>query len=451
MVEAFEYLVIGGGSGGIASANRAAMRGARVALIEESDLGGTCVNLGCVPKKVMWYASELAGQMEMYAEEYGFDLQNPTFHFKTLVKNRETYITRLNGLYEDGLDKNSVTLIRGRAVFTDEKTVEVNGKLYTADHILIAVGGRPRVLDVPGAELGIVSDDFFALEELPKRAAVIGGGYIGVELSGILHRFGVDVHQFVRKPTPLYDFDSVIVNGYMEITKLEGHPISVNKRVCALKKQPDGSIRIEFEDGSIHETDMVLWATGRRPNVESLGLDKTHVETLPGGYIRVNDYQDTTAKGIYAVGDVTGKIELTPVAIASGRRLSERLFNNQPNARLDYTLVPSVIFTHPPIGTVGATEIEAIEEHGREAIKIYTSTFTSMHSSITKHRQKSYMKLVCLGEEERIIGLHGIGMGMDEMLQGFAVALKMGATKADFDNTVAIHPTASEEFVTMKW
>ena len=450
MTEKFDYLVIGGGSGGIASANRAAMRGASVALIEEGDLGGTCVNLGCVPKKVMWYASELAGQLDLYAEEYGFGIHNSSFHFKTLVKNRETYITRLNGLYKDGLDKNDVTLIRGRAVFSDEKTVEVNGKSYTADHVLIAVGGRPRVIDVPGAELGIVSDDFFALEELPKRAAVIGGGYIGVELSGILHRFGVDTHQFIRKPTPLYDFDSTIVEGYMKITEQEGHTLGVNKTVSELKKQKDGSILIVFKDGATHETDMVLWATGRRPNIESLGLEHTKVEILPGGYIRVDDFQNTNVEGIHAVGDVTGKIELTPVAIAAGRRLSERLFNGQTNARLDYSMVPSVIFTHPPIGTVGMTEAEAIDQHGEKSIKIYTSTFTSMQTSITKHTQKSYMKLVCFGEDERIIGLHGIGMGMDEMLQGFAVAMKMGATKADFDNTVAIHPTASEEFVTMR-
>lgn len=450
MEKHWDYLVIGGGSGGIASANRAAMRGAKVALIEESELGGTCVNLGCVPKKVMWYASELSGQIDMYAKEYGLDVGKKDFHFKRLVENREAYIDTLHAAYQRGLDLNEVELIRGKAFFKDDRTVEVNGEAHTADHILIATGGRPRVIDVPGSEHGIVSDDFFGLTELPKRAAVIGGGYIGVELSGILHRFGVNTHQFVRKPAPLYNFDSTIIEGYMAITEQEGHTIEVNKSVKELKKQQDGTLLIMFEDGTTHETDLVLWATGRKPNTENVGLENTSVEINPGGYIKVDAFQNTTVKGVYAVGDVTGKVELTPVAIAAGRRLSERLFNHQSTAHLNYEMIPSVIFTHPPIGTVGMSEAQAVEEYGEDSIKIYTSSFTSMHSSITSHKQKSYMKLVCLGRDERVIGLHGIGSGMDEMTQGFAVAMKMGATKADFDNTVAIHPTASEEFVTMR-
>lgn len=450
MVKHFEYLVIGGGSGGIGSANRAAMRGAKVALIEENALGGTCVNLGCVPKKVMWYAADLVSNMNHYGHDYGIDFNQPKLDFKRLVDNREEYISFLHGAYKRGLDSNEVELIQGRAVFVDEKTVEVNGQLYTGDHILIATGGQPRVLDVPGSEHGIVSDGFFELDELPKRVAVVGGGYIGVELSGILHGFGVETHQFVRKPTPLYNFDNTIVEGYMALMEDEGHQIHGNKQVTELKKLEDGTRVLVFEDGSEHETDVVLWATGRRPNTKGLGLEKTGVEILPGGYVRVDAMQNTNVPGIYAVGDVTGKIELTPVAIAAGRRLSERLFNNQPTSHLKYDMVPSVIFTHPPIGTVGLTEDEAREEFGADQIKVYKSSFTSMHSSITKNRQKSYFSLVCLGKDEKVIGLHGIGQGMDELLQGFAVAMKMGATKADFDDTVAIHPTAAEEFVTMR-
>lgn len=450
MTNHFDYLVIGGGSGGIASANRAAIRGASVALVEESDLGGTCVNLGCVPKKVMWYAAEMAEQMDRFAPDYGFDVKDPSLNFKKLVRERDAYIDRLHGLYQNGLDSNGVQLIRGKAVFTGKNSVEVNGDLYTADHILIATGGRPHVIDVPGAEYGMVSDDFFAMKELPEKIAIVGGGYIGVELSGILHSFGVEVHQFVRKPAPLYNFDSVIVDGYMALNKEAGHQIHTGKSVTSLKKEKNGTLTLEFEDGTAHETDQVIWATGRRPNVEKLGLEKAGVEINPGGYIRVDPFQNSNVNGIYAVGDVTGKVELTPVAIAAGRRLSERLFNHQPTNHLDYDLIPTVIFTHPPIGTVGMTEEEAKEKYGQEQLKIYQSSFTSMHSAITFHRQKSYFKLICLGAEERVIGLHGIGMGMDEMLQGFAVAMKMGATKADFDNTVAIHPTAAEEFVTMR-
>ena len=450
MTKHFDYLVIGGGSGGIASANRAAIHGAKVALIEEGNLGGTCVNLGCVPKKVMWYVAELAGQMDLYAPDYGIEVKNPSLNFKKLVENRDAYIERLHGAYQSGLDSNQVELIRGRAVFTDKKTVEVNGEVYSADHILIATGGHPHVINVPGAEYGMVSDDFFALKELPKRMTVVGGGYIGVELSGILHRFGVEVHQIVRKPTPLYNFDSTIVEGFMELNEQEGYNIHTNKTVTSLKKNANGSLTVEFQDGTTHETDELIWATGRRPNVKGLGLEKAGIITNPGGYIRVDAFQNTSTSGVYAVGDVTGKVELTPVAIAAGRRLSERLFNRQTTSHLEYRLIPTVIFTHPPIGTVGMTEEEAKDEYGADQIKIYRSSFTSMHSAITKNRQKSYFKLVCLGAEERVIGLHGIGMGMDELLQGFAVAMKMGATKADFDNTVAIHPTAAEEFVTMR-
>lgn len=453
MIEAkqFDYLVIGGGSGGIASANRAGMHGAKVGLIEAGPLGGTCVNVGCVPKKVMWHVAKLMEEIDLYAEDYGIEwTENPQLDFARMVENRKAYISFLHGAYKKGLDSNGVEVIPGLASFVDERTVEVEGAYYTAEHILIATGGRPKRLDIPGGEYGIVSDEVFELTALPERIAVVGGGYIGVEMSGIFHAFGADTHQFIRKPKPLYTFDSIIQDGYMEIIESEGHPIHTEKTVQKVEKLEDGSYMMYFEDGTTHETDIILWATGRTANVEKLKLDHAGVECYPDGHIKVDKYQNTTGRRIYAVGDVTGRAELTPVAIAAGRRLSERLFNGKEGLYLVYENIPTVIFSHPPIGTVGMSEEYAVDEYGQKNVTVYQNTFTSMHSSITNSRQKSYMKLVCAGDDEKIVGLHGIGQGMDEMLQGFAVAIKMGATKADFDDTVAIHPTAAEEFVTMR-
>ncbi|MFL2101395.1 glutathione-disulfide reductase [Desemzia sp. FAM 23989] len=450
MTKHYDYIAIGGGSGGIASINRAGMHGAKVALVEANELGGTCVNVGCVPKKVMWHGAQLMDEMNLYAEDYGISISDKKFDFAKLVLNREKYIDRLHTVYESGLNSNHVDLIRGFATFVDNHTIEVNGEQYTADHILIATGGRPSKPNIPGAELGIDSDGFFALNELPERIAIVGAGYIAVELAGVTHGFGVDTHLFVRKHAPLRTFDSIISEGLVETMEREGatlHTFAVPKKV---EKEADGSLTIHFEDGATHNTDTIIWAIGREANTENLNLEATDVELTPAGHVKVDEYQNTTVEGIYSIGDVTGRIELTPVAIAAGRRLSERLFNGKTTEKLDYTNIPSVIFSHPPIGTIGYTEQEAIDLHGSEDIKVYQAKFTSMHSSITKNRQKTYMKLVCQGPEEKVIGLHGLGNGMDEMLQGFAVAIKMGATKADFDNTVAIHPTGAEEFVTMR-
>ncbi len=446
----YDYIAIGGGSGGIASINRAGMHGAKGALIEANKIGGTCVNVGCVPKKIMWHGAQMLDDMRLYAEGYGIDIASKQLNFKKLVDNRETFIERLHGSYQKGLDSNHVDLIRGHATFVDNHTVEVDGEQYTADHILIATGGRPKWPGIPGEEYGMDSNGFFALEALPERVAVVGAGYIAVELAGVLQGLGAETHLFVRHQAPLRNFDVMLYEGLVETMKREGpelHTYSVPKEV---KKNADGSLTLFFENGTSHTTDAIIWAIGRVPNTENLNLEATDVEINPGGFITVDEYQNTTAKNIYAIGDVTGHIELTPVAIAAGRRLSERLFNNKPNERLDYDNIPSVIFSHPPIGTVGMTEKLAEETYGRENIKVYKSVFTSMHSSITPNRQKSYMKLVCFGPEEKIVGLHGLGHGVDEMIQGFAVAIKMGATKADFDDTVAIHPTGAEEFVTMR-
>lgn len=447
----YDYIAIGGGSGGIASINRAAMYGKKCAIIEANHLGGTCVNLGCVPKKVMWYGAQVAEAMHKYAPDYGFDIEVKGFDFKKLVETRQKYIGNIHRSYENNLAKNNVEVINGFAKFVDAKTVEVNGEHITADHILIATGGRPVFPDIKGAEYGIDSDGFFALEHLPERVAVVGAGYVAVEIAGVLRSLGSEVDLYVRQHAPLRSFDHSIVNVLLEEMDKEGIKLHTHSTLKEVVKNEDGSLTIELEDGQSQTVDCLIWAVGREPATDVINLEVTGVETNSIGKVKVDKFQNTNVEGIYAVGDIIeNSIDLTPVAVAAGRRLSERLFNNKPNEHLDYNLVPTVIFTHPPIGTVGLSEMQAIEQYGEEDVKCYTSTFTPMYSAVTQHRQKCTMKLVCLGEEEKIIGLHGIGFGVDEMIQGFAVAIKMGATKVDFDNTVAIHPTGAEEFVTMR-
>ena len=447
----YDYIAIGGGSGGIASINRAAMYGKKCAIIEANHLGGTCVNLGCVPKKVMWYGAQVAEAMHKYAPDYGFDVEVKGFDFNKLVETRQKYIANIHRSYENNLAKNNVEVINGFAKFVDSKTVEVNGEHITADHILIATGGRPIYPDIKGAEYGIDSDGFFALQQLPKRVAVVGAGYIAVEITGVLRSLGSEVDLYVRQHSPLRSFDHSIVNVLLEEMAKEGIELHTHTVIKQIVKNEDGSLTIEWEDGRTNTVDCLIWAVGREPATDKINLEVTGVETNSIGKIKVDKFQNTNVAGLYAVGDIIeNSIDLTPVAIAAGRRLSERLFNNKPNEHLDYSLVPTVIFTHPPIGTIGMSEMQAIEQYGEDAIKCYTSSFTPMYSAVTQHRQKCTMKLVCLGDEEKVIGLHGIGFGVDEMIQGFAVAIKMGATKADFDNTVAIHPTGSEEFVTMR-
>ncbi|KRN57878.1 glutathione-disulfide reductase [Carnobacterium divergens] len=449
MTKKYDYIAIGGGSGGIASINRAASYGMKCALIEPKELGGTCVNVGCVPKKVMWHGAQLNEAMHLYAPDYGFSVDVTEFNFQKLVDSRESYIDRIHQSYQRGLDNNKVDLIKGYATFIDEKTIEVNGEQLTADHILIATGGKPTIPSIPGAEYGIDSNGFFALRSLPKKVAVIGAGYIAVELAGVLNGLGSETHLFVRKETPLRNFDPLVVEGLVEAMKQDGPTLHTNAIPKSVEKNADDTLTITFENGTKETVDTLIWAIGRTPVTETLKLENTSVEVNEKGYIKVDDYQNTTVKGIYAVGDITGRVELTPVAVAAGRRLSERLFNNKADEHLDYHNIPTVVFSHPPIGTVGLTEPEAREQFGDE-VKIYQSSFTSMYTAVTSHRQLCRMKLVCVGKEEKVVGLHGIGYGVDEMIQGFAVAIKMGATKADFDNTVAIHPTGSEEFVTMR-
>ncbi len=450
MTRHYDYLAIGGGSGGIASINRAASYGQKCALIEAKQLGGTCVNVGCVPKKVMWHAAQIAEAIKLYGPDYGFDTTINRFDWSTLINSRSAYIDRIHQSYEKVLGNNQVEVIKGFATFIDAHTVEVNGEHITADHILIATGGRPSHIDIVGAQYGIDSDGFFALDAMPQRVAVVGAGYIAVEIAGVLNARGAQTHLFVRKHAPLRTFDPLIVETLVEIMQAEGPNLHTGAIPESVVKNPDGSLTLTLENGEAFTVDALIWAIGREPSTDNLNLAAAGVETDSNGYIRVDKYQNTSVPGIYAVGDNTGAVELTPVAVAAGRRLSERLFNHKPEEHLDYNLIPTVVFSHPPIGTIGLTEPAAIAKYGEQEVKVYKTAFTSMYTAVTGHRQPCRMKLVCVGAEEKIVGLHGIGFGMDEILQGFAVAIKMGATKRDFDNTVAIHPTAGEELVTMR-
>ena len=445
----YDIIAIGGGSGGIATMNRAGEHGAKAAVIEEKKLGGTCVNVGCVPKKIMWYGAQIAESFHHYGPDYGFTSSDVQFDFAKLRQNREAYIDRARSSYDGSFKRNGVDLIEGRAHFVDSHTVSVNGELIRAKHIVIATGARPSIPTIPGAELGGSSDDVFAWEQLPESVAILGAGYIAVELAGVLHALGVKTDLFVRRDRPLRTFDSYIVEGLVNEMEKTGLPLHTHKVPVKLEETEQG-ITIHFEDGSSHTASQVIWATGRRPNVDGLELEKAGVTLNERGFIQVDEYQNTVVDGIYALGDVTGEKELTPVAIKAGRTLSERLFNGKTCAKMDYTTIPTVVFSHPAIGTVGLTEDQAIKEYGQDHIKVYKSSFASMYSAVTNHRQESRFKLITAGADEKVVGLHGLGYGVDEMIQGFAVAIKMGATKADFDATVAIHPTASEEFVTMR-
>ncbi|MBN3321106.1 GSHR protein, partial [Atractosteus spatula] len=458
----FDFLVIGGGSGGLASARRAAELGATAAVIESHRLGGTCVNVGCVPKKVMWNTAVHAEYLHDHAD-YGFQGSDFTFSWRLIKEKRDAYVKRLNDIYQNNLNKAKIETIRGHAAFLSdpELTVEVNGKKYTARHILIATGGRPSMpseKNVPGASLGITSDGFFELETLPRRSVIVGAGYIAVEIAGILSALGSKTSMIIRQGKVLRSFDSLISTNCTKELQNAGIDLwkytqikSVSKtekglEVTLVTKEPDQQEKIS----TIQEVDCLLWAIGREPNTEGLNLKQLGVQQDEKGHIVVDEFQNTSRQGIYAVGDVCGKALLTPVAIAAGRKLAHRLFEGKKDSKLDYSNIPTVVFSHPPIGTVGMTEEEAVTAHGRDNIKTYSTSFTPMYHAMTTRKTQCVMKLVCVGKEEKVVGLHMQGLGCDEMLQGFAVAVKMGARKADFDNTVAIHPTSSEELVTLR-
>ena len=398
----------------------------------------------------MWYGAQVAETLHRYAGEYGFDVTINKFDFAKLKANRQAYIDRIHGSYERGFDSNGVERVYEYARFVDPHTVEVAGERYTAPHILIATGGHALYPNIPGSEYGITSDGFFELDEVPKRTAVIGAGYIAVEVAGVLNALGSDTHLFVRKDRPLRTFDKDIVDVLVDEMAKSGPTLHTHANATEVVKNADDSLTISFDNGETITVDCLIWAIGRAANTSGFGLEKTGVKLTEKGTIYSDEFENTSVPGIYALGDVTGKLDLTPVAVKAGRQLSERLFNNKADAKLDYTDVATVVFSHPVIGSVGLTEEKAIAKYGAENIKVYKSSFTPMYTALGDNRQPSTMKLVTLGEDEKIIGLHGIGYGVDEMIQGFSVAIKMGATKADFDNTVAIHPTGSEEFVTMR-
>jgi glutathione reductase (NADPH) len=449
-MEQFDFLVIGGGSGGLACAQRAAEYGARVALIESGRLGGTCVNVGCVPKKIMWNASEIDEALSD-APDYGFRLAaHPGLDWAALRAKRDAYVLRLVGMYAGSLGKRKIEVIEAAAAFSGGHTLTAAGRVLTAPHIVIATGGRPLVPSIPGAPLGITSDGFFELAERPARVVVAGSGYIAIELAGILAGLGSEVTLVIRSLDVLRQFDAMLGESALMMLREMGVAVQQNCRGEELVRRAEGALELRLHDGRrLGPLDTMLWASGRVPNVEGLDLERSGVRLDPGGYITTDDFQNTNVPGIYAIGDVTGRMPLTPVAIAAGRRLADRLFGGKPERHLEYEWIPTVIFGHPPIGSVGLTEREARERHGK-AVHIYTSTFVPLYHAMTVRKPHTRMKLVTVGEDERIVGLHVIGPGSDEMLQGFAVAVRMGARKRDFDDTVAIHPTSAEEFVTMR-
>ena len=461
-----DYLVIGGGSGGLASARRASGQwGAKTIAVESNRLGGTCVNVGCVPKKVTWNAAAIAETLHE-AKSYGFSItQTAPFDWKTFVTKRAAYVKRLNGIYDKNLEKDHVEWLHGRAHLLSKSEAEVvldDGSKQTihAKKILLATGGHPNIPKTPGAELGITSDGFFDLEEQPKKAALVGAGYIAVEMAGMFHHLGTETHLFIRHDTFLRTFDPMVQEKIMSEYERQGIIIHRSSSQTKIEKHPSkpGWLNVHYSDSKtkegVLEIDCLLWAIGRSPEVEDLGLDKAGVKQDERGHITADEYQNTNIDNIYSLGDVCGKVELTPVAIAAGRFLANRLFGgpDHKDSKLDYNNIPSVVFAHPEVGSIGMTEPAAREKYGDENIKVYNTSFTAMYYAMMEPDEKSptSYKLICHGPDEKVVGLHILGSGCSEMLQGFGVAVKMGATKKDFDSCVAIHPTSAEELVTLK-
>ncbi|KAF8229533.1 glutathione reductase [Tricholoma matsutake] len=452
----YDYVLIGGGSGGSASSRRAAMYGKKVAVVEvDPYLGGTCVNVGCVPKKIMWHAADLQDKIAHHAAGYKFTgVTQPKFNWAAFKPQRDAYIRKLNAIYASNFDKEGVEYHHGYGRLTSANSVEVtlpDGGKYTlnAEQVCVAVGGHPITPSddkIPGASLGIDSDGFFALEEQPKRVAVIGAGYIAIELAGIFNTLGTETHLIIRGETVLRTFDPTIqetLTPWMEKTGVNLHKKS---NVVKVEGQKGQTLTVHTDKGEKIEVDTILWAIGRRPGTDNMGLEDVGVKLDEKGNIIVDEYQRTSVDNVYAIGDAQGKALLTPVAIAAGRRLSNRLFGPEKykHDKLDYNNIPTVVFSHPTIGTVGLTEPEARKEYGD--VKIYKSSFRALYFSMIdeEHKEPTVYKLICVGPEERVVGVHIIGQGSDEVMQGFAVAVKMGARKQDLDDTVAIHPTSGE-------
>ena len=448
----FDIIAIGAGSGGLSIAERAAAYGAKTAVIEASELGGTCVNVGCVPKKVMWYGASVAHALHD-AQDYGFDVNIGDLNWKKLVAKRENFIGGIIDWYHDYLAESKVEVIEGYAKFIDNKTLEVDGEQYTADHIVISTGGRPIIpTDIIGAEHGLTSDQFFQdLDEVqPQKVVVVGGGYIALEFAMLMNGLGSDVSVLHQGWPVLEGFDSSIQKTLRRQMEADNIDLNDDGIISKIEKISDDNLTIFFEDGTqIENVNALIWAIGRIPNTDNIGLENTDVELDVRGMVVVDDEEKTSVEGIFALGDIIGKAPLTPVAIAAGRRLGDRLYGGKPDRKMSYKDIATVMFTHPPIGTIGLSEEKARAEYGDE-IKVYQTSFVPLYHQMTRNKVKTLMKLIVLGEEEKIIGCHIMGLGVDEMLQGFAVAIRMGATKQDFDDTIAIHPVSAEELVTMK-
>ncbi len=445
----YDLIVLGGGSGGLAAAFRAAQHGRRVAMLEPGELGGTCVNVGCVPKKAMWLAADLAGRIGL-AAAMGFDVPlRPALDWKELVVHRQAYIANIHASYLKRLDENKVVRVPRRGRLVDAHTVECSdGVRISAEHILIATGAHPQRPDIPGAALGLVSDDFFNLCSAPARVAIVGGGYIAVELAGLLQALGSRVTLLVRGDRLLERFDAELAAQLADNLRHQGVQLHFGYRLRELQRDGDAVVALGHDGPADGQFDALFFATGRRGNSADLGLEALGVVVGDKGEVEVDAWQTTAVPSVHAVGDIAGKVGLTPVAIAAARTLMDRLFGGQPQAKMDYENVASVVFSHPALGAVGLSEEEACARYGD--VRVYRSNFRPMLQALADGTQRSLFKLVCVGEEERVVGVHLLGEAADEILQGFALAVKMGATKAQFDATVAIHPTSAEEVVLMR-
>ena len=446
----YDLIVIGSGSGGSATANRAAEHGAKVAVVEEGILAGTCVNRGCVPKKLTWYASRVHEAIHKLSQGYGFNVKDVSFNYQTFLEYRDGYIHRSRQSYRGNFDRNGVDLIQGHGQLKGKQKVQVGDQIYHAKHILIATGARPMELGVPGQELLETSDDFFNWQALPESVAIVGAGYIAVELAQVLNGLGVETHLVVRHDRPLRRFDAYITDHLLEFMADQGIHLHSQTEFDSFKEGPDKKIECYQAGQHIISVNRVIQAIGRKPNTKDLGLENTRVTLDEDGFIEVDNQHQSHEPGVYALGDVIRRPQLTPVAIKAGRTLAEYLFNQASDGFMDYEKIPTVVFSHPAIGAVGLSESQAVEKYGQDRIKVYTNKFFSMYASGGGSREACYFKLVCLDAEEYVVGLHGIGEGVDEMIQGFALAMKMKARKSDFDSVVAIHPTGAEEFVTMR-